>query len=271
VWVPIEVEGLTGWVNARYLAAGEIYPAYTVVGVAADDVLNVRDGAGVTYAIVGAIPPHGMGVRVTGSGVRVEDATWVPVRYGQVEGWVNASYLARQVGGADESATRTSSSIVMALAAHDMEAVADYVHPDLGVRISPYTYVRADGPPAEQDIVLSADEVRGAWDDPTVRLWGVFDGSGLPIEMTFAAYWARFIYDQDYARPHAVGFNATIGHGNTINNIAEVYPDATVVEYHFAGLDPNLMGLDWRSLRLVLQPQGGKWYLVGIVHDEWTI
>jgi hypothetical protein len=29
--------------------------------------------------------------------------------------------------------------------------------------------------------------------------------------------------------------------------------------------------MDWRSLRLVFEEQGGSWYLVGIVHDQWTI
>jgi len=43
------------------------------------------------------------------------------------------------------------------------------------------------------------------------------------------------------------------------------------VEYHFPGIDPQYGGLDWRSLRLVFQQSGGEWYLVGIIHDQWTI
>jgi hypothetical protein len=29
--------------------------------------------------------------------------------------------------------------------------------------------------------------------------------------------------------------------------------------------------MDWESLRLVFQEEGGVWYLVGVIHDEWTI
>ena len=58
---------------------------------------------------------------------------------------------------------------------------------------------------------------------------------------------------------------------NTINNIAEVYPNAVTIEYHFEGFDPTFAGLDWRSLRLVLEEREDAWYLVGIAHDEWTI
>jgi hypothetical protein len=81
----------------------------------------------------------------------------------------------------------------------------------------------------------------------------------------------RFIYDADFARPQQVGYNTVIGRGNTINNISEFYPNAIFIEYHFEGVDPKRSGMNWRSLRLVLEEQQGAWYLVGIVHDEWTI
>ena len=42
------------------------------------------------------------------------------------------------------------------------------------------------------------------------------------------------------------------------------------MEYHFKGMDAQQGGMDWRSLRLVLEAHNGAWYLVGIVHDEWT-
>jgi hypothetical protein len=29
--------------------------------------------------------------------------------------------------------------------------------------------------------------------------------------------------------------------------------------------------MDWRSLRLFLEQKDGTWYLVGIVHGQWTI
>ncbi len=59
--------------------------------------------------------------------------------------------------------------------------------------------------------------------------------------------------------------------GNSIDNSQEYYPGAMVVEYHFPGFDPQYGGLDWASLRLVFQEFEGRWVLVGIIHDEWTI
>ena len=107
--------------------------------------------------------------------------------------------------------------------------------------------------------------------EQAVRNWGYFDGSGRPINLTFDAYFMRFIYDADFARPQQIGYNIVIGRGNTINNIAQFYLNAIFIEYHFEGTDPEGSGMNWKSLRLVLEEHQGAWYLVGIVHDEWTI
>ena len=247
-------------------APTEVVPGlYAVVNVVSDDVLNVRAQPGVAHRIVGTIPPYGMEVHVTGPGEEVAGALWVPIEYQDITGWVNSNYLARQVGSVDEEIAACAAQIIMALKHEDLETLASLVHPDKGVRFSPYTYVRAE------DLVFSADRISDFFADQTIYTWGVFDGSGEPIEFTPREYYDRFIYDADFARPHVVGFNETIAMGNTINNIAEEYPQAVTIEYHFEGFDPEFVGLDWRSLRLVLEKEEGACYLVGIVHDEWTI
>jgi hypothetical protein len=200
----------------------------------------------------------------------MEGLPWTPVSYGEVTGWVQARYLARQYGEADPEVAQRAGEIVYALREQDWDAVARAVHPEKGVRFSPYTYVRV-GTGEERDLVFSASELAGLAADPTVYRWGFFDGSGEPIDMAFVDYYERFVYDADFFWPAAVGFNEVVGAGNTINNVAEVYPQAQVVEVHLAGTDPRFGGMDWRSLRVVLEPVGDTWYLVGLVHDEWTI
>jgi uncharacterized protein YraI len=268
LWVPIEYKEIAGWVNSNYLAP----QVYTVVNVASDDALNVRANAGVAHPIVGTIPPHGMGVQITGAGEQVDGSLWVPIEYKEIAGWVNSNYLAYQVGWVDEAVATQAAGIIMALKTRNLETLSRLAHPDKGVRFSPYTYVRVEpGATEGADLVFSSAHIAGFFADQTVYRWGHFDGSGEPIDLTFDAYFERFIYDADFARPHAVGYNEVIGRGNTINNVAEVYPSAITVEYHFEGFDPTFAGFDWRSLRLVLEEKAGIWYLVGIVHDEWTI
>jgi hypothetical protein len=245
---------------------------FAVVNVASDDVLNVRARPGANHAIVGTVPYYGRDVAVYAGGQEVGGSWWVPVQHSGVQGWVNSNYLARQVGSASDAVAALAAQAILALRDRNWAGLANLVHPVKGVTFSPYTYVRPlQGAPGEADLVFSADQLRGLWSDPTVYYWGVYDGSGEPIELTFPEYYDRFIYDVDFARPDIVGFGETVGKGNTINNIAAVYPNAVTVEYHFEGFDSQYGGLDWRSLRLVLEPVDGVWYVVGIVHDEWTI
>jgi hypothetical protein len=245
---------------------------FAVVRVASNDVLNVRSGPGVAYPIVDTIPYHGLDVEVHAGAREVKGRWWVPVQYEDVTGWVNSNYLARQAGWVSEPVAGRAAQIIMILKDGDLDALADRVHPNKGVRFSPYTYVRAvPGAPEGEDLVFSAAQMPGLASDPTVYHWGRFDGSGEPIDLTFAEYYDRFIYDAKFAAPDVVAFAETVGKGNTINNIVDVYPLAITIEYHFEGIDPQYAGLDWRSLRLVLEEVDGTWYLVGIVHDEWTI
>ncbi|HEY8347824.1 MAG TPA: hypothetical protein VIL07_11255 [Symbiobacteriaceae bacterium] len=156
---------------------------------------------------------------------------------------------------------------VRALRDKDMDRLAALVHPQKGVRFSPYGHVRAE---QDGDRVFTAEQVKTLLQDQTVYLWGYYDGSGEPIEMTFADYYEKFVYDQDFANAPKVAVDHIIGQGNTLINLAEVYPDARFVEYHFPGTS-QYSGMDWKSLRLVFEQVDGKWYLVGIVHDQWTI
>lgn len=241
------------------------HATYAVVNVAPDDVLNVRARPDVAAPAVGKVPSYGIGVQIRQEGEQVRKSAWVPIRYGDLTGWVNRRYLAPQVGCMDETVAARAGQIMWALKQKDMETLSRLAHPDKGVRFSPYAYV------SNEDLVFRAKDMRNLMLDQAVHSWGDFDGTGSPINLTFNAYFMRFIYDADFARPQQVGCNTVIGKGNTINNITAFYPNAIVIEYHFAGMDPQQRGMDWRSLRLVLEAQKGAWYLVGIVHDEWTI
>ncbi len=155
--------------------------------------------------------------------------------------------------------------VVDLLSQGDMSALAAHVHPEMGLRFSPYAFVH------ESDIVFNVDQIPGLFASTSTYLWGTYDGIGGPIELGFSEYYARFVYDQDFANAEEVAFNQRIGgSGGMINNIDEFYLGSLMVEFHFSGFNPDYGGLDWRSLRLVFMLHEGEWLLVGIVHDEWT-
>jgi SH3-like domain-containing protein len=70
-------------------AVTDAAPRFMVVNVNTADVLNVREGPSADHDIVGAIPPQGRGVAMTGT-CRQQ---WCPVRHGVLTGWVNRAYL----------------------------------------------------------------------------------------------------------------------------------------------------------------------------------
>jgi hypothetical protein len=160
----------------------------------------------------------------------------------------------------------TAVAVVDALKRKDGVKLASLAHPTKSVRFSMYPYVRTD-----VDQLLTAADLAKGFADPTVRLWGISDGKGDEIRMTFAGYYAQYVYDVDFSKAPEVAYNRAIGTGNTIDNSATVYPDAVMVELHYPGFDPTFGGMDWRSLRLFLEQKDGTWYLVGIVHGAWTI
>ena len=154
--------------------------------------------------------------------------------------------------------------VLTALKNKDLASLAGYVHPQLGLHFSPYAAVK------DTDQVFSPDKVAGLFTDSTVYTWGNYDGTGEPIQLTFTDYFAKFIYDVDFADAPQVALNHRLGVSTTLDNASDYYSGSMIVEFHFPGFDPTYEGMDWRSLRLVFEQTSDTWYLVGIIHDQWT-
>lgn len=69
---------------------------WAVVLVTADDVLNIRSGAGVSNGIVAAAPPTKRDLALTGRFEMVGASRWVELASFEVGGWVNSYYLTPQ-------------------------------------------------------------------------------------------------------------------------------------------------------------------------------
>ena len=235
-----------------------------VVGLAADLNLELRKIPATDSPVVAAIPPSTTGLTISEPAEQGEGITWLPVVFEDKTSWADSAYLAKQYGRPPEGLVEASLAAIQAIKNQDFLTLATMVG-SVGLRFSPYGYIR-DG-----DQTFTAEQVRTIQAVSRIFHWGVYDGSGEPIDLSFPAYYEKFIYDVDFAQPQAIGFNTTIGTGNTINNLTEFYPGADFVEYHFYGFDPQYGGMDWRSLRLVFQPSADGYKLVGIVHDQWTV
>lgn len=167
---------------------------------------------------------------------------------------------------AQNTIEETANKLIEAISIKDVEVISEFVHPDKGVRFTPYTNVSL-----ERDAVFTKQGMKSFFQDEKTYLWGSYDGIGSEINLTPSEYYKKFIYSEDFVNAEKVGYNQVLTSGNMIENQFEVYKNGIVVEYYFSGFNPNYGGLDWRSLRLVFQEYEGSWKLVGIINNQWTI
>lgn len=135
-----------------------------------------------------------------------------------------------------------------------------------GVRFSPYGYIDTANTKR-----LTPEDFLESINKKWILTWGSYDGTGDLIKLSVPAYLKKFVYNADYVNAEAVGYDAVMKQGNSTNNIKELYPNHHFIDYHFSGFDQKNKGMDWTSLRLVFEKEDGQYFLVAIVHDQWTI
>ncbi|HOZ39008.1 MAG TPA: hypothetical protein PLH64_09715 [Anaerolineaceae bacterium] len=165
----------------------------------------------------------------------------------------------------EDSFEGLAAEILPLLQSQDFAALAPFIHPELGVRISPYGYVNVD-----LDQVFTREQVAGFASNQELYHWGVQAGSGMAINLTVAEYWPEYVTSATPTQEWGLLLDPSRKASNTIDNFAEVYPDGHYVEYLQPGTEAYGY-LDWQSLRLGFQQSGdGAHYLSAIIHDEWT-
>lgn len=77
----------------KALAEWQLFPAlYDVSGVASDDVLNVRKGAGATYPLIETLGPYQRDIEI----IQLSDnGKWGKISYPSGSGWASMRYLTR--------------------------------------------------------------------------------------------------------------------------------------------------------------------------------
>ncbi|WP_052266055.1 hypothetical protein [Pedobacter kyungheensis] len=152
-----------------------------------------------------------------------------------------------------------------ALQTKDYEAFAALFHPTEGVRFSPYGFID----PTHKQVLAKdfLEAINRNW----ILTWGNVDGSGEAIKIRVKAYIEKFVYNADYMHAPQKSYDSIIGKGNSIDNLKDTYPQLHFTEYHFKGFDEKYRGLDWTSLRFVFKKYNNAYYLVAVIHDQWTV
>lgn len=149
---------------------------------------------------------------------------------------------------------------------HNYKDLSALVHPTKGVSFTPYSMVDHS-----TDQTFQAANLSNAEKNNNLYIWGLQDGSGLPIQMTMLEYFKKYVYNANYATAPIIGVNTVISSGNSLENVSEAYPNCYFVEFYFPGINPENKGFDWCGLKLVFELTAKKYMLVGVIHSEWTI
>ncbi|MGB4776024.1 MAG: hypothetical protein WBP45_12675 [Daejeonella sp.] len=171
----------------------------------------------------------------------------------------------------------TTKQILILLKNKNYSILADFIHPSSGVRFSPYAYVDTIGNAdtgRKPDVRFSKEQFINQFKNKRKNKidWGYYDGSGELMRLNIDKYFERFVYNSDFLNAEKTSVNKAIGRGNDANNLTEVYKGCNFTESYC----PICHGgsgeewFNWCSLRLVYKKHEGKFYLVGIIHAEWT-
>lgn len=151
-----------------------------VVGVEADDVLNVRAAPGVSYEIVAELDPLADGLRATGHNRSLDDdSIWAEVEVDGTTGWANTAFLA-QPGDTDDTTSRVYPDTADRPVADTMVQLGEEVARDVaGEDADAVSIVVVDGPTVGDLGEITVD-ITGYRDDSVLgerlRIFAVEEG-----------------------------------------------------------------------------------------------
>ncbi len=149
---------------------------------------------------------------------------------------------------------------------NDLEQFAQYFHPEKGTYFVPYTYLDTT-----KAIHYNTSDFINDLKNNTSIIWGEYDGSGETIKLSIKDYFKQFVYNVDYKTlTTRKNINSKLPDGNAINNINDIFPNTEYVDYYYKG-SGNYEGMDWSSLTFYAEKFDGKYYLLAVVHNQWTI
>lgn len=159
---------------------------------------------------------------------------------------------------------KTNDELLQAVKVGYYDIFANYIHPQKGVRFSMYAFVNKN-----EDKHFTKADFEKYQHSKTIFTWGSRDGSGEVYKATLSKYLSDWVFKKDFTKSE-YSFNQFKGGGNSLNNLKEMYPNTNFTENYISGSEKT-GGMDWNALRFVFEEFEGKYYIVAVINDEWTI
>jgi len=235
---------------------------YAVTGVAADDVLNVREKPDVASKKVYSFGPTVKGIHLTGQHQEKEGTPWVEVAFEGGTGWVNRTFLSEVHPGGG-----CNDPDVAILIRAFMKAVSESDGAALKATVSPLTglSVRPEGralkfPFAQVDTVFTSK---------TVLNIGPGDGGGPDITGTFKALIVPSLRDSILKKGAQEKCGKVLTGGSTsMPPTPESFGGAAFVSFFYPGQEGSN---DWVTWIGGIDYVDGKPYFSSLQRYHWEI
>jgi len=247
-----------------------ISPLYAVIMVLPDNSLNVRAAPGLDGDVVETLPSNQLGLEPTGNRQTLEQDEWVEIRRpGRDPGWVNGWFLTQQVPSetfcVDPRVDNLVSDFFAALGAGDTGVLAELVSPAHGLTIR-YGW-------SSPEVHFSVDAVKGIISDSSTYDWGIQEGSGQPLQGTFARVVLPRLTDIPAAKStrHCNTLETGVATGGTTAKVIwpEEYTNLNYVAVYRAA--PPGDEMNWRTWALGIEYVNGEPYVAFLVQYQWEI
>ncbi|REC59884.1 hypothetical protein DRF65_23520 [Chryseobacterium pennae] len=177
---------------------------------------------------------------------------------------LDSAAVAKEKALKEGALKKTNDEVLQALKAKDYKTFASFIHPEKGINFSMYAFVDP-----KSDKHFSKEDFEKYQPTKTLFTWGAQDGSGDPYKATINDYLRKWVFSGDFTASQ-YSFNTFLGRGNSLNNLEEIYPKSDFTENYIKGTEKN-SEMDWKTLRFVFEEFQGKYYLIAVVNDQWTI
>lgn len=144
----------------------------------------------------------------------------------------------------------------------NFKSLAEMIHPTKHLRVSHTSEIQINS-----ETLINKEQLESLPSDKTKYTWGITDGQGQLVNLTFEEFYEKYIYDVDYAKEAEVIYNKYTQRPNqNNNNVYQIFNSGIVVEYFYKGSEENDY-TDWKSLYLCFESYENIWYLSGIIHS----
>jgi len=178
--------GLRGDPIAFGPAAGDIL---AVVGVAHDDVLNLRSSPGANQDIVAGIPPLFSDLTAQGATRQLAASMWIEVDFSGLEGWVNLRFIA-YLGATDDITAQIVSTLGETPVADSMLELGLIVAESI-IAEAPGASIVMSGAPTTGDLGEVIYDIVGFGDDSVrgtrIHVFGEPVGGGFALKSVEAS------------------------------------------------------------------------------------